>query len=247
MNNDNEINNNNNQEEEGKHLPPYTFPKVQGLFPPVYHPFLDPDYQYKTAPTTTGIIPVVIRAYEHYKQYPYNDNYMISNMGEVYSKGRKKRLVTRLDQDGYEKVYVGKTRTLHGALMDTFHPNPDPEKYDQINHWDGRKTNNFYLGPNNTNLFWSNAKDNVNHALENGLRYQTGEANQFAQIDNYTAEEICKRIAAGMTGRQIADDLGMEYNAHFQDRISKIRRGLTWKFLADKYGIKPKYRWNKDK
>ena len=226
-----------------KQSPPWKFPDLTGLIPENYNPYLDPDYKYKIAKSTTGCTPVVIRSYEKFKPYPYDNNYMVSNMGTVYSHSKERQLTVHEDEDGYYRVYVGRPRGLHTAIMETFHPNPDPDKYDQINHDDGHKHNNYYLGPKNTNLFWSNTQDNINHAIDKGLRYHDGEQSVTAKINNETAHAICRLIALGYTGRQIALELGMPHTPQFQDRITKIRRGESWRSISVQYGIDKIYGW----
>ena len=222
---------------------PMNRPNFNGLIPPKYNPLMDSSYQYKVAPTTTGLTQIAFRAYEQFRPYPNNEKYLVSNIGRVYNTVRNKQQVYSLDKDGYAKYYLGKSVRAHRAVMETFAPpNPDPERLTEINHGDGYKLNNYYLGPNNTNLEYCSTEDNIHHALETGLRQQTGEQNQFAKIDNQMAEEICKRIAMGMTGRQIAEDIGVQYTPQFQDRITKIRTGKTWTSISEKYDIKPVFK-----
>lgn len=96
-------------------------------------------------------------------------NYEISKDGEVRNHINKKILKKSLDSRGYYRVSLslGKRGTpkiafIHRLVAENFLNNTF--KKSQVNHIDGNKLNNC-LG----NLEWCTAKENVNHAIENGL------------------------------------------------------------------------------
>lgn len=221
-------------------------PKLEGLLPEKYDPAKDPYYKYKVADYFEGRKTVAFFCHEEFKPYPKDpEHYLVGNMGTCISlKNGVRKLNPRTDEDGYKRVYLSCHNIgVHKAVMETFCPNPDPEKYDQINHIDGRKHRNFYLGPDNTNLEWSNTQLNIAHAKANNLR-AVQENHPLARITNEQANQICQYIAEGYTGRQIAGLMNMPYDAKFQDRISKIRKGESWSVYAKKYGITRLYTWS---
>jgi hypothetical protein len=56
-------------------------------------------------------------------------------------------------------------KRVHILVLSAFKKNPNPLKYDQVNHKDGVKSNN-----NLDNLEWSNNSLNQIHAIKLGLR-----------------------------------------------------------------------------
>lgn len=116
----------------------------------------------------------------------YENKYMISSFGRVYSVPRKEsrnnRFITvgdRLlklseDQDGYYKVVlVNNTDTwdiaVHRLVALNFIENPYAEIYTCVNHIDGNKHNNHV-----ENLEWCTNQYNVDHAMNTGLRDNAG-------------------------------------------------------------------------
>lgn len=104
------------------------------------------------------------------KDYP---SYLISNMGRVKNlitgnilKGTKNAygyIVHRLytyDENGKSTGF--KNVLTHRLVAQYFVPNPNPEKYDVVNHIDENKSN-----PIHTNLEWTDAKGNSNHGTRN--------------------------------------------------------------------------------
>ena len=110
----------------------------------------------------------------------YEDVYMISDSGEIWSKdrlctdsiGRKrfrqgKKLNPDIAPNGYYRVTLTrnskrKQKYLHRLLAEHFIPNPN--NLPQVNHKDGNKLNCAL-----ENLEWVTVKENVIHAYKNGL------------------------------------------------------------------------------
>ena len=110
---------------------------------------------------------------EFWKPIPFYDGlYVVSNTGKVKSlnwnhTGKPKELKS-YDNGGYRRVCISKNGTVkrflvHRLVAELFLDNPN--NYPVVNHKDGNKTNN-----NVSNLEWISIKDNVNHAIETGLR-----------------------------------------------------------------------------
>ena len=104
---------------------------------------------------------------EIWKDIPDYENYQISNLGNVFSKKRKKlKSITKNDK-GYCYVQLYKndkphTLRLHRLVARTFIPNPN--NYPEVNHIDCNKENNCI-----NNLEWCDRLYNMQEAYKNGL------------------------------------------------------------------------------
>lgn len=97
----------------------------------------------------------------------YEGLYRISNIGRVYSLKTNKYLSANKHRCGYMKVTLfndGKAKTflVHRLVAANFIANPN--KYRDINHKDGNKTNNVV-----DNLEWCTVSENTKHAFDNNL------------------------------------------------------------------------------
>jgi hypothetical protein len=110
---------------------------------------------------------------ENYEQYE------VSNLGNVRN-AKGKILSHEKDRKGYHRVdlfFKNKRKHLkvHRLVALAFMPNPN--NYDQVNHLDGIKSNNALY-----NLEWTNNKNNMIHAYNNGLSYNhRNEHGRFAK------------------------------------------------------------------
>lgn len=100
----------------------------------------------------------------------YEDYFMISSDGRLFSKRTNKELKRHIHKNGYVHVATkiggrsGKTICfkLHRLVAEMFIPNPNNLPF--VNHKDGVKHNN-----NVSNLEWVNASINTKHAYDLGL------------------------------------------------------------------------------
>ena len=104
---------------------------------------------------------------EHWKEIKGFPNYLISDLGRVYSLNRNRCLKARLNRYGYEYVTlsengVQKALTVHRLVATHFIENP--ENKPEVNHVDGNKTNNDFR-----NLEFVTRIENQRHAVETGL------------------------------------------------------------------------------
>ena len=94
--------------------------------------------------------------------------YKVSNFGNVvslnYNHTKTARLLKPvLHRNGYQVVRInGVIRSIHRLVAEAFIPNPEGKM--QVNHIDGNKQNNHV-----DNLEWVTAKENMTHAMQNGL------------------------------------------------------------------------------
>lgn len=122
----------------------------------------------------------------------YEGYYQISSMGRVKALGRtvithfkdgrgdvamyRKERISKPSQniEGYLTVQLSKNNIrerfrVHRLVALAFIPNPNPEKYNMVNHIDGITDNN-----NVNNLEWCDNKENQEHAIRTGLNKRVG-------------------------------------------------------------------------
>lgn len=119
----------------------------------------------------------------------YNERYSVSNLGNVRSNDERRivyckdgrvmnklikgKILAKFENKGSVKGYIahkvglslkGKTKwfLVHRLVAEYFCDNPNA--YTEVNHKDGNPFNNIF-----TNLEWISRKDNVIHAMDNGL------------------------------------------------------------------------------
>lgn len=134
---------------------------------------------------------------------------------QSFDKYGYKRLVFNLVVDGKGKFY---NKLVHQLVAKAFIPNP--KGYKQVNHIDGNKEHNFV-----SNLEWCNAKQNIRHAFNTGLR-KTGEDTPQARFTNDEVLEIRNMLANGISQAQIARNYNCPYST-----IKNIARKRSWNYL----------------
>ena len=190
---------------------------------------------------------VAYYAHEQFLPFPDDPNYMVGNFGTIYSEHWKKKLNWKKDKDGYYRAYLGRNIGVHRAIMMAHSPVPNPEEW-QINHKDGLKWNNVYYGQDDprTNLEWMTAQENITHACEHELRHGDLEDHFNAIYTNEFIHKVCRCISDGLTGKDSAELLGIQWTLQFQDLITKLRLGKSWVGITSQYpGVKPKHKWRK--
>lgn len=101
----------------------------------------------------------------------YEDRYLISNQGNVWSILNKKFLKPQKTRDGYFTVDLCRDGTdkivkVHRLVAEAFIPNPN--NLPTVNHLDEDKTNNKV-----DNLEWCSVKDNNNYGSHNSSLART--------------------------------------------------------------------------
>lgn len=123
------------------------------------------------------------------------DDYQISDNGQVYSDIADKILSTKGLRGGYPSIHIkDKTYKVHQLVAKAFIPNSDPKKI--VNHKDGNKLNN-----NVSNLEWITIGENNKHAIDTGLAKKTmRKIYQYDLDGNIVAEHPTIRGAGVTTG-----------------------------------------------
>lgn len=134
--------------------------------------------------------------------------YQVSNLGRVKSLKRininsrtvHSRILKPSIGWGYFHVVLSKdnvkeSKRVHRLVGFAFIANP--LNYDQINHKDGNKQNN-----HSENLEWCNSKQNINHALETGLRIRSHSKLSWLDAQNIRALHANKKGSYNQLARQ---------------------------------------------
>ena len=140
----------------------------------------------------------------------YENLYSISENGNIFSHKNSKFLKPIKQTTGYLTVNLYKDKklkifTLHRLIAMTFISNPHNKP--MVNHKDLNKCNNSI-----DNLEWVTAKENIQHACDNGIR--CGSKNGNSKLNENQIKEIREKY--------------------------KFRK-YTYKMLSDEYGVMKHY------
>lgn len=173
---------------------------------------------------------IVYNENEQFKIYKNNPDYVIGTSGTVYSLSKNKKLNISVNKDGYEATSIeGKPYMVHRLVLETYNPIENSDQF-QVTHLDYNKTNN-----SKTNLAWLSPQQIIQRAIENGHRFPAGENHHKAIYTESQIYKVCELISKGYTGRQIAEEMNIEYTPRFQDLTTKIKLGRSWKHISDQF------------
>lgn len=130
------------------------------------------------------------------------EHYYISQKGRVFNSKSKKLLKGGLTKSGYPRVSLNnssiKTIEVHRLVALNFVDNVEDNS--QVNHIDGNKENNHYF-----NLEWVTPKENITHAIENGLN--THKRNQSSRAKLLENRETIENLLEEGAGFQRVSDM----------------------------------------
>lgn len=153
----------------------------------------------------------------------YENRYLISRYGQILNLANNTPLTPIKNPNGYLKVSLadgkgsGYQVSVHQLVG--LHYVPNPYGYPQLNHNDGNKENNYYR-----NLIWCTSAQNIQHALETGLR-----------PGYMSADDKEKYLYEILKGTQV-NDLALRINRR-AETLHKMLRDT-----AERLGIKDQ--WN---
>lgn len=158
----------------------------------------------------------------------YYGKYEVSNFGRVRSlhynnSNKTKVLAQKTNHGGYCQVSLcskGKVKfySVHRLVAEAFLKDFSDDK--QVNHIDCDKTNNHL-----TNLEMCTAKENMDHAVRNGLlRTYRGENHPQSKLTNEQVKEI---KTSPLPNIKLAKKFGVH-----RSLISMIRAGKVWKSVV---------------
>ena len=160
-------------------------------------------------------------------------NYFVFTDGTIYNATTKHKMSQCKDKDGYMNVclsHQGKHWTIHvhRLVANAFIPNPDNKP--EVNHKNGKKHDN-----NVSNLEWSTAKENVQHAYSTGLHDNraTGERHGMNKYSEEQIKYVCQLLESNSyTISEIINLTGVP-----KSTISDILSKKYWTHISEKYNI----------
>lgn len=168
---------------------------------------------------------------EEFRQYPFNENYFVSNLGRVYSKFRDILITQSLSKYGYLRCYLGgKTVSVHRIVAFTFlNDTSNPFYGKEVNHINFCRTDNRV-----TNLEWCDGKYNMQYSYNAG-RFVYGQNSRFAKHTNEQAIQVCKLLQDGKNIDEILDIMNLPKNHESRSFVWYIYNRQTWNFISKDY------------
>lgn len=132
--------------------------------------------------------------------FGYENAYMINEYGDL--RNRKGELINKQNRaDGYSqyqlcKKGIRKSVKVHRLVAVHFVENPNG--YNNVNHIDGDKRNNYYK-----NLEWCTCKENNQHAWDTGLKTVSSVQRMSAKAiieENRRPEKLMKKVTCLQNG-----------------------------------------------
>ena len=162
--------------------------------------------------------------------------------GRIYSLHSKKFLSDNKKLGDYKAVTLcedgkRKEETIHRLIALAFIPNP--ENKPAVNHKDGNKLNNCV-----NNLEWCTYQENVQHAMDAGLR-RIEVINEYRSIPDEIAMQICILLEQGSRNKDISQNFNFR-NVPSSNRISeskvieiceKLQNGESINRIRLSYGV----------
>lgn len=163
----------------------------------------------------------------------FEESYLVSEIGEVYSIRSDKKLKPIKHNKGYLYFNLSlngkmKRELAHRLVAQAFIPNQ--ENKPQVNHINGNKENNHI-----SNLEWCTRLENMRHAFDNNLiKPAKGSKVGSSKLKEKDVLEIIELLSQGKPQKEIAEKFNVGVPA-----ISDIKRGKNWSHLTN---ITPKHK-----
>jgi len=159
-------------------------------------------------------------------------DYIVYSDGRVYSKKKNRFLKDNIDSWGYvyNKLVINNERKhirRNRLIAELFINNPNPEKFDQVNHKDGNKLNN-----SKDNLEWCNCYLNNKHARDTGLN-NISESNSRRMKNN---PDLKNKILKNLEKNWYTDKTGYK-NPNFKKDILYKDKLYSSQEFADKFNL----------
>lgn len=179
---------------------------------------------------------------EIWKDIPgYEGLYIISNTGKIISFNYRgasfHKQIFPSNHQGYKRIVLVKNNVhkkyfMHRLVAETFIPNPFNKP--EVNHIDGDKTNN-----NVNNLEWVSHKENVHHAIKNGLRPLVCTPSGAKGSDSPVSKKVLQMTIEGHPIQEwgCAEDAAKHLNCSLRSiqRVCRHERktylGFRWEYV----------------
>ena len=158
------------------------------------------------------------------------DKYEASDSGYIRNAKTKRVLKATPNKKGYYILVVRPNGQdcpigiiVHRAIAETYLPNEN--KYEQVNHIDGNKTNNAV-----SNLEWCTQSQNMKHAVRMGLKtfdYCKGEKAYGAKLN----EEKVRAIRKIYKEKKFTQEQLSEIYSCSRENIKAIVSGKSWAWV----------------
>lgn len=165
----------------------------------------------------------------------YVKEYKISNFGG-FKIGNKYPVLYPNDRGYYCVRLKSETgvihKTIHRLVAEYFVTNPDKLKFNEINHINGNKTDNYWK-----NLEWVNHDINMKHAhMMNMVKHECGEKLSISILSDSTVHEICK-LFIKFYGRSesVYNYIRKDHPEITLKMIQHIKHKECWSHISDKY------------
>ena len=140
---------------------------------------------------------------EIWKPTEYCEDYLVSNYGRIMSFKRKIKigiiLKPKITKVGYCQIKLfnhGEKRyfAIHRLVMESFSPNLNSEEFDQVNHIDENKENNYF-----ENLEWCSGQYNTEYSQSKKYKilYPDGYIEDIFNLSKFCKENVRYNLSPG--------------------------------------------------